>query len=111
MIRKNFIQLFIAFIVALGVFTMPSTANAEDANAGGKRIVVSLSQQRVYAYSGNTLVMSIGANIRGARAGNFRIQNKVPMAYSRVSGLAVAKLDGHLLWQRRHPKWLSRRID
>ena len=94
MSRKTFIHLFMALVAALCVVAAPNTANAEEANARGKRIVVSLSQQRVYAYSGNTLVMSIGANIRGARAGNFRIQNKVPMGYS-----------SHLGW--RLPNWMG----
>jgi hypothetical protein len=86
MSRRNFIHLFIAFIAALGLVVAPRTASAAEPNAGGKRIIVSLSQQRVYAYSGGTLVMTMYANIRGARAGNFRIQNKIPMGYSRVRG-------------------------
>jgi lipoprotein-anchoring transpeptidase ErfK/SrfK len=98
MFRRNFIHLFIAFVAAGCMGLAPSPANAKDtvepANAGGKRIVVSLSQQRVYAYSGNVLVMSIGANIRGARVGNFRIQNKIPMGYST-----------HLGW--RLPNWMG----
>ena len=94
MSRKTFIHLFMALVAALCVVAAPNAANAKSANASGKRIVVSLSQQRVYAYSGNTLVMSIGANIRGARAGNFRIQNKLPMGYSI-----------HLGW--RLPKWMG----
>ena len=82
MSRKTFIHLFMALVASVFALAAPSAANAENVNAGGKRIVVSLSRQRVYAYSGNKLVMSIGANIRGARAGNFRIQNKMPMGYS-----------------------------
>ena len=94
MSRKTFIHLFMALVASLCVVVAPSATHAETTNAGGKRIVVSLSHQRVYAYSGNTLVMSIGANIRGARAGNFRVQNKVAMAYS-----------SHLGW--RLPNWLG----
>ena len=101
MFRKKFLHVFIALIASLLAVASPmasQTANAEDASvnagAGGKRIVVSLSQQRVYAYSGNTLVMTIRANIRGARAGNFRIQNKMPMGYS-----------SHLGW--RLPNWMG----
>ena len=94
---KTFLRMFMALIASLCMLASPissQTANAENGAAGGKRIVVSLSQQRVYAYSGNTLVMSIAANIRGARAGNFRIQNKMPMGYSI-----------HLGW--RLPNWMG----
>ena len=54
--------------------------------AGSKRIVVSLAQQRVYAYEGNSIVFSTGANIRGARRGTFRVETKMPMARSDVLG-------------------------
>ncbi len=54
--------------------------------AGRKRIVVSLGQQRVYAYIGNTVVFSTRANIKGAKRGTFRIQNKLPRARSSTLG-------------------------
>lgn len=76
-------RFFIVLSIMLPVFaTTPHTASA----AGRKRIVVSLAQQRVYAYEGNTIVFSTGANIRGARRGTFRVQNKIPMAKSFALG-------------------------
>lgn len=52
---------------------------------GGKRIVVSLSQQHLYAYEGDRLVYSFVASTGAApyltRAGEFRIQSKIPRAY------------------------------
>ncbi len=76
-------RLAVALLVALSALAaLPSPAAA----AGRKRIVVVLSEQRVYAYEGNTVVFSTRANVRGAKRGQFRIQNKVPMAKSSVLG-------------------------
>lgn len=80
--RTTFIRLILALFLGLPLFLQPAEADA----AGAKYIVVSLAQQRVYAYQGNTLVFSIRANIRGARRGTFRVQNKIPVARSSVLG-------------------------
>ena len=75
------------FILALVVILPLLAATSDDALAAGrKRIVVDLSDQRVYAYSGDALVFSTHANIKGAKRGNFRIQNKLPKARSSVLG-------------------------
>lgn len=53
--------------------------------AGGKRIVMDLSEQHLYAYAGEQLVYSFTASSGVAptytRAGQFRVQSKVPNAY------------------------------
>jgi LysM repeat protein len=52
---------------------------------GGKRIIVDLSEQHLYAYQGNQLVYSFVASTGRApsytRAGEFRVQSKIPNAY------------------------------
>lgn len=60
------------------------------AQSTGKRIVVNLAQQRIYAYQGNTLVLSAPVNARGTRRGSFRVQNKIPMAQSIYRGWRLA---------------------
>ena len=81
---KHFRIPFLAFVVGLLVFTLfpPVTVQA----AGAKRIVVNLSQQKLYAYQGNTLVASMGVNARGTARGTFRVQNKIPIANSVIRG-------------------------
>jgi lipoprotein-anchoring transpeptidase ErfK/SrfK len=81
---KHFRISFLAFVVGLLVFTLFPPANVQAAAA--KRIVVNLSQQKLYAYQGNTLVASISVNARGTARGTFRVQNKIPVANSIVRG-------------------------
>jgi lipoprotein-anchoring transpeptidase ErfK/SrfK len=82
MTRRKFIVWFIAAMLALPLFMSPHAADA----AGAKKIVVDMSDQRVYAYEGNTLVFSVRMNARGTRGGTFRIRNKIPMATSFALG-------------------------
>lgn len=80
---KLLTRLAVALLIVLpSVAVLPSSAEA----AGRKRIVVVIREQRVYAYEGNTIVFTTRANIRGAKRGNFRIQNKIPMAKSSALG-------------------------
>jgi lipoprotein-anchoring transpeptidase ErfK/SrfK len=79
--RRTFL-LVVVVLLALPLFAMPREAEA----AVGRRIIVDISDQRVYAYNGAALVMSLPANARGTRGGNFRIRNKIPMAKSFVLG-------------------------
>lgn len=72
----------VVVLMALAVMAVPREAEA----AVGRRIIVDISDQRVYAYNGAMLVKSIPANARGTRGGNFRIRNKIPMAQSYVLG-------------------------
>jgi LysM repeat protein len=55
------------------------------APGGGKRIVVDLSEQHLYAYEGERLVYSFVASSGAApsytRVGEFRVQSKIPNAY------------------------------
>lgn len=78
------------FAVAAALTTLFSfdaqIADAVDTAAVGKRIVVDISQQKVYAYYGSKLVWSTWANIRGTRRGTFRIQNKLSSARSFALG-------------------------
>lgn len=80
----RFIKLISRFVIVLGlVLPMFAATTAGEAMAAGRKsIVVSLARQRVYAYVGNTLVWSTPANIKGAKRGSFRIQNKIPRARS-----------------------------
>ncbi|MBN1890758.1 MAG: LysM peptidoglycan-binding domain-containing protein [Thermoflexales bacterium] len=54
-------------------------------NTWGKRIVVDLSEQHLYAYEGSRLVYSFVASSGAAptytRAGEFSVQSKIPSAY------------------------------
>ena len=54
-------------------------------SGGGKRIVINLSEQHLYAYKGNRLVYSFVASSGAAptytRIGQFRVQRKIPNAY------------------------------
>jgi LysM repeat protein len=54
-------------------------------SAGGKRIVINLSEQHLYAYEGGWLVYSFAASSGAAptytRTGEFRVQSKMPKAY------------------------------
>lgn len=79
---RKVIFLVVLVLMALPLFAVPHEAEA----AGGRRIIVDISDQRVYAYNGSQLVRSIPANARGTRGGNFRIRNKIPMARSYVLG-------------------------
>lgn len=55
------------------------------AGVGGKRIVVDLSEQHLYAYQGELLLYSFTASSGAApsytRAGEFHVQSKIPNAY------------------------------
>jgi len=75
------ISAFVSFPQAVSA-AAPAVAPA----ASGKRIVVNLAQQHVYAYQGNSLVFSTRANINGARRGTFHVETKMPMAASYVLG-------------------------
>ncbi|MCS6849348.1 MAG: L,D-transpeptidase [Anaerolineae bacterium] len=80
---KLLTRLAVALLIVLpSIAVLPSPVEA----AGRKRIVVVIREQRVYAYEGNTIVFTTRANIRGAKRGNFRIQNKIPMARSSALG-------------------------
>jgi lipoprotein-anchoring transpeptidase ErfK/SrfK len=54
-------------------------------SSGGKRIVINLSEQHLYAYEGDRLVYSFVASSGVAptytRTGQFRVQSKIPRAY------------------------------
>ena len=80
---KLLVRLVAVLLVALPTFAaLPLPAAA----AGRKRIVVVLGEQRVYAYEGDTVVFTTRANVRGAKRGTFRIQNKIAMAKSSALG-------------------------
>jgi tetratricopeptide (TPR) repeat protein len=63
-----------------------------------KRIEIDISSQRFYAYQGDTLVYnfptSTGLPGRDTAAGHFRVQSKIPMAYSSI-------------WRLNMPYWLG----
>ena len=84
MLRSRLLRLALAFVVGLSVFAVfaPGAAQA----AGGKRILVNLAQQTLYAYSGNTLVASMAVHARGTARGNFRVQNRILVTNSNIRG-------------------------
>jgi lipoprotein-anchoring transpeptidase ErfK/SrfK len=86
------IMLRIVFAILVSLFAlssvMPAYASAPDAAAAasGKRIIVNLNQQRLYAYNGNTLVASMAVTARGPRRGSFKVQNRLVQVNSIVRG-------------------------
>ncbi|MBN1178914.1 MAG: LysM peptidoglycan-binding domain-containing protein [Anaerolineae bacterium] len=72
-------------------------APAPAATGGGKRILIDLSEQHLYAYQGNTLVYSFVASTginNGTRVGTFRVLDKIPNAYAST-------------WDLQMPHWLG----
>jgi LysM repeat protein len=67
-------------------------------SGGGKRIVIDLSEQHLYAYQGDRLVYSFVASSGVApyytRSGEFRVQSKIPKAYGST-------------WDMWFPHWLG----
>jgi tetratricopeptide (TPR) repeat protein len=63
-----------------------------------KRIEISISKQRLYAYQGGKLVysytVSTGLRGRDTATGHFRVLSKIPMAYSRI-------------WRLKMPNWIG----
>lgn len=82
----NLSRSVVVLVAALTALATPIVANARTmdhaAQAGGKKIVISLAAGRVCAYQGGTAVFCTGANMRGTRRGTFYIQNKLPVAKS-----------------------------
>lgn len=65
--------------------------------AGGKYILVDISQQHMYVYEGDTLVYSFVASTgmnNATRVGNFSVLNKIPNAYGAT-------------WDLWMPNWLG----
>ena len=67
-------------------------------SGGGKRIVINLSEQHLYAYEGNrvvySFVVSSGAAPTYTRTGEFRVQSRIPNAYGSA-------------WNIQMPHWLG----
>jgi LysM repeat protein len=76
----------------------PAPAPALASAGGGKRIVIDLSEQHLYAYQGEVLaysfVASTGMPGAGTRAGTFRVLDKIPNAYAST-------------WSLQMPHWLG----
>lgn len=99
---------FLAGLVAGGLGMLIAPAGAIFAAQGtpgdkiiqgrGREIFVSISRQRLWAYEDGAVVMtfliSSGEPKRGTRQGNFRVQSKIPEAWSSV-------------WQLRMPYWMG----
>ena len=71
----------------------PASAPASSTTGGGKRIVVDLSEQHLYAYQGEAPVYSFVAStgMPGAQTstGTFRVLDKIPNAYASTWGLQM----------------------
>ena len=79
--------------------TAPAPALAPAAGSGGgKRIVVDLSEQHLYAYQGGALIYSFVASTgmagAGTRTGTFRVLDQIPNAYAST-------------WSLQMPYWLG----
>lgn len=62
----------------------PAAAAGYSSGGGGKYILVDISEQRLYAYEGDTLVFSFVASTginNATRVGTFAVQSKIPNAY------------------------------
>jgi LysM repeat protein len=70
-----------------------ASAPAPSGTGGGKRVVIDLSEQHLYAYQGGTLVYSFVAStgMPGARTipGGFHVLDKIPNAYASTWGLQM----------------------
>jgi lipoprotein-anchoring transpeptidase ErfK/SrfK len=80
--HNRYIRVLLAFFLGLSIMVWATPVQA----AGAKSIVVSLSQQKLYAYQGKTLVYSAAITARGTRTGNFRVQNKLAVASALSQG-------------------------
>jgi lipoprotein-anchoring transpeptidase ErfK/SrfK len=67
-------------------------------SAPGKVIYISISQQHMWAYENGkqvySFVVSTGISTRATKRGNFRVQSKIPKAWSNI-------------WQLSMPNWLG----
>jgi len=75
----------------------PASASTPAGSGGGKRILIDLSEQHLYAYQGETLVYSFVASTgmgSGTRTGTFRVLDKIPNAYAST-------------WNLQMPHWLG----
>jgi LysM repeat protein len=75
----------------------PTSPPAAAPASGGKRILIDISEQHLYAYQGDTLVYSFVASTGiggGTRTGSFRVLDKIPNAYAST-------------WDLQMPHWLG----
>jgi LysM repeat protein len=82
-----------------GVGQVPGVAPAPQPSAGGgKKIVISISRQHLWAYSGDKVVFSFVASTGLATSptapGTYRVLDKIPMAYAST-------------WNLQMPYWLG----
>ncbi len=81
-----------------GPIGAPAPAAPSAPVTGGRRIQVSINQQRMFLYEGEklvrTLVTSSGEKGRATATGNFKIQTKLPEAFAST-------------WQLRMPYWMG----
>jgi lipoprotein-anchoring transpeptidase ErfK/SrfK len=99
---------FLVSLIAGGIGALVAPNHAASAAQGtpgdriirgrGREIFVSISRQRLWAYEDGevamTFLISSGEPKRGTRQGNFRVQSKIPEAWSSV-------------WQLRMPYWMG----
>ena len=88
-------QIFPGQVLAIpqGDNPAPAHDSALAGAGGGKRIVVDLSEQHLYAYQGETLaysfVISTGMPGAGTSTGTFCVLDKIPNAYASTWGLQM----------------------
>ncbi len=73
-----------ALVAGQQLIIPPGSANNPASPSGQKRIVVSISQQHLWAYEGDTMVFSFIASTgmgNSTRIGTFSVLDKIPNAY------------------------------
>jgi LysM repeat protein len=89
--NPNFIYVGQRLVIPGG--TAPAPAPAPQPSGGDKRIVIDLSEQRMYVYQGGQLlytwVVSTGMPGADTITGHFSVLNKIPNAYAYTWGLQM----------------------
>lgn len=86
MLRKKFVRILFIVLFAVFAFSTAIPAQAHSSATWGKKIYVVLSQQRLYAYYGSTLVKSMPVNARGTARGTFSVLDHYYIAPSIYRG-------------------------
>lgn len=87
MLRNKLVRVLLIVFFAVFAFSTVLPTQAQDTSAlTWKKIYVVLSQQRLYAYNGSTLVKSMPVNARGTARGTFRVNDHYYIAPSIYRG-------------------------
>ncbi len=91
--NPNFIYVGQRLVIPGGTTPAPASAPAAQPTGGNKRILVDLSEQRMYVYQGGQVVYKwvVSTGMPGAATipGHFKVLNKIPNAYAYTWGLQM----------------------